>query len=197
MGKEFNRIEVEVVQFGIRYKVLKDLVSKPSYLVLWLNGASNGNIFPGQIFVPAPSIAANPAELKPTPPALGESFVVVDAEQASGCHYWRHGRDFIEDCKTKGVKRARRLYWAGVLRSIGPSALEVAKKSGILGCLILHGSSKACRRLACCESGSTARASYFRALMGMTSPCRPSIAAAICPPMMSAARCIGSASRWL
>ena len=71
------------------------------------------------------------------PPAMGEALVVLfcpknRARYVMGCLE----ENFHEDIRTKGQRRAKLLYWAAVLRSIGPLLWVKLRRAGLTALLL-------------------------------------------------------------
>jgi hypothetical protein len=75
--------------------------------------------------------------LRPLPPAMGEALLVLfcpknRARYVMGCLE----ENFHEDIRTKGNRRAKLLYWAAVLRSIGPLLWVKLRRAGLIALLL-------------------------------------------------------------
>jgi hypothetical protein len=94
--------------------------------------------FPGLLFkvlkVKEPAAEENAALL---PPPIGEALVVLfcpknRARYVMGCLE----ENFHEDIRTKGKRHAKLLYWAAVLRSIGPLLWVKLRRAGLIALLL-------------------------------------------------------------
>jgi hypothetical protein len=77
------------------------------------------------------------AEQLPKPPALGEALIVLfcsknRARYVMGCLE----ENFHEHIRTKGKRRAKLLYWAAVLHSIGPLLWVKLRRAGLIALLL-------------------------------------------------------------
>jgi hypothetical protein len=95
-------------------------------------------LFPGLLFkvlkVKEPAAEENAALL---PPPMGEALVALfcsknRARYVMGCLE----ENFHEDIRTKGKRRAKLLYWAAVLRSIGPLLWVKLRRAGLIALLV-------------------------------------------------------------
>jgi hypothetical protein len=66
------------------------------------------------------------------PPGLGEALLIIFAPtRRADAMLGDLAERFNDDVEKKGLKRARLLYWARVLRSIGPMIWAKVRKAGI------------------------------------------------------------------
>jgi hypothetical protein len=85
------------------------------------------------IEVKEPTADENAARLTP---ALGEALLVLFCPKNRARHMMGDLEEiFHEDIKTKGKRRAKLLYWAAVLRSIGPLLRVRVRKAGLIALL--------------------------------------------------------------
>jgi len=73
----------------------------------------------------------------PHPPALGEVLLLLFCPKnrtryVMGCLE----ENFHEDIKSKGIRRAKLLYWTAVLRSIGPLLWVKVRRAGLIALLL-------------------------------------------------------------
>jgi hypothetical protein len=78
-----------------------------------------------------------------SPPRLAEALFQLFAPKKTVQHLLGDLQEVFEkNCARFGKARARRLYWAQVLRAIGPGIWRRVKKLGLIGILIDYGRSK-------------------------------------------------------
>jgi hypothetical protein len=71
------------------------------------------------------------------PPALGEALLLLFCSKNRARHVMGDLEEiFHEDIKTKGKRRAKLLYWAAVLRSIGPLLWVKLRRAGLIALLL-------------------------------------------------------------
>jgi hypothetical protein len=81
--------------------------------------------------------ATSSTEQLPQPPALGEALLVLFCPKNRARHVMGDLEEiFHEDIKTKGKRRAKLLYWAAVLRSIGPLLWVKVRSAGLIALLV-------------------------------------------------------------
>jgi hypothetical protein len=77
------------------------------------------------------------AEQLPQPPFLGEWLLVLFCPGKRATHVRGDLREnFNEDIKINGKRRAKLLYWAAVLRSIGPLLWIKLRRAGLIALLL-------------------------------------------------------------
>jgi hypothetical protein len=77
------------------------------------------------------------ADPPPQPPALGEALLVLFCPKNRARYMMGDLEEsFHDDIKTKGHRRAKLLYWSGVLRSIGPLLWTKVRKAGLIALLL-------------------------------------------------------------
>lgn len=77
------------------------------------------------------------AEQLPQPPVLGEALLALFCPKNRARHVMGCLEEiFHEDIKTKGKRRAKLLYWAAVLHSIGPLLCVKVRKAGLIALLL-------------------------------------------------------------
>jgi hypothetical protein len=82
-------------------------------------------------------IATSSAEELPQPPVLGEALLVLFCPKNRARYVMGDLEElFHEDLKTKGQRRAKLLYWAAVLRSIGPLLWVKVRKAGLIALVL-------------------------------------------------------------
>jgi hypothetical protein len=82
-------------------------------------------------------IATSSAEELPQPPVLGEALLVLFCSKNRARYVMGDLEElFHEDLKTKGQRRAKLLYWAAVLRSIGPLLWVKVRKAGLIALVL-------------------------------------------------------------
>ena len=93
------------------------------------------SIFPHlTVEVKEPTAEENAARL---PPALGEVLLLLFCPKNRARHVKGDLEEiFHEDIKTKGKRRAKLLYWAAVLRSIGPLLWVRLRRAGLIALLL-------------------------------------------------------------
>jgi hypothetical protein len=75
---------------------------------------------------------AAPEKVHVNPPGLGEALLVIFApKRRVDAMLGDLAERFNDDVEEKGLKRARLLYWARVLQSIGPMLWTKVRKAGI------------------------------------------------------------------
>jgi hypothetical protein len=77
------------------------------------------------------------ADLPPRPPALGEVLLVLFCPKKRARHLAGDLEEiFHQDIKSKGQWRAKLLYWAAVLRSIGPLLWVKLRRAGFIALVL-------------------------------------------------------------
>jgi hypothetical protein len=81
--------------------------------------------------------ATSSTEQLPKPPVLGETLLVLFCPKNRARHVMGDLEElFQEDIKTKGGRRAKFLYWAAVLRSIGPLLWMKVRGTGFIALVL-------------------------------------------------------------